>query len=93
MTRTSPPLVLSFRAAGVLLGTDRATVANLVRTGILRAVPWGDTRIRIPLAEIQRIAAEGWTQTPTGRPRPSRPTRSRSRVDPEALRKLDVNTL
>ena len=92
MTRTGPPLALSFRSAGTLLGIDRATVASLVKSGVLRAVPWGRA-IRIPLVEVERLAREGWSQTPTGRPRPSRPTRSRSRVDPDALRKLDVNSL
>lgn len=95
---SAPPipatLVLSLRAAGKLLATDRGTVAELVRRGLLRAVPWGATR-RVPLAELERLASVGWALGSTGRPRrPPGRRRPADAADPvAALRAVRVEDL
>jgi hypothetical protein len=73
-----------------MLGTRPATVAELVRRGLLAEVPWGSRR-RIPLAEVERLAATGWTApgTPMRRPRRLAP----ARVDPDAIRALRIEDL
>ncbi len=68
-------LLLSDRQAARMLGCRRETVANLRRSGKLRAVPWFKSW-RIPLAEVERLAAEG--VTPAGR----RPRARRQGVRP-----------
>jgi hypothetical protein len=58
-----PPRLLSKRAAAKLLGVDRgSTLGDLLATGNLRTVTLGG-RPRIPLAEVERLAAEGTTRT------------------------------
>ncbi len=91
MTRaTSTPLAVSRRQASRLLGCRPSTVAELVRRGLLREVPWGDAR-RIPLEEIEQLARTGWR---LDGPAPRRRTSRRAgQCDPDALRRLDVETL
>jgi hypothetical protein len=84
------PLAVSRRQASRLLATRPATVAELVRMGLLREVPWGEGR-RIPLEEIERLARTGWKlDGPTPRRRASR---KGGQCDPDALRRLDVEAL
>ncbi len=86
-----PPLLVSKREAARLLRVSRArTLEPLIRAGIVAVVPWG-TSVRVPLAEVQRLAREGFTAP--GRRRPA-PRRARPGVcDPEALRHLDLEDL
>lgn len=86
------PLVVSKREAARLLGIDRgATLAQLLDAGLLRVVPWGRGS-RIPLVEVERLALKGYT-LPTATPK-ARPGRKPARrADPEALRRLDVESL
>lgn len=86
------PLALSRRQAARLLRVDRgATLDELVRRGLLREIPWGKGR-RIPLEDVERLAREGFAAE-GARPR-RRPVSRRPGVcDPEALRRLDVETL
>jgi len=87
------PLAVSQRQAARLLGIGRDRVRELVRDSRLREVPWGAGRRRIPLVEIERLAAEGFSSNlPAARPKRSARFRA-TRCDPEALRKLDVNSL
>lgn len=76
--RRSPPKLLSRRAAARLLGVDRgSTLESLIRQGRLRLVAG-----RIPLAEIERLLADGV---------PARARRPRSAETPdqaEAIRAL-----
>jgi excisionase family DNA binding protein len=84
-------MVLSKREAAHLLGIDRGrTLGELLRSGQLRAVPWGRGE-RIPLEEVQRLAREGWAAAGE-KPRPSH-RRRKPRADPAALRRLDVDRL
>lgn len=85
-------LVLSFRAAGRALHTDRGTLAELERAGVLRSVPWGRTR-RIPLAEVERLAREGWRVTDNGRPRRAPKARRSTGDAAAAIRSLNVGAL
>jgi hypothetical protein len=88
------PLLLSERAAFRLLGIDRCGEAarQLKRSGRLRLVPAGN-RMRIPLEDVQRVAREGFTLNE--KPVRTRPSRQRGPgvVDPDALRRLDVERL
>jgi excisionase family DNA binding protein len=87
----TPRLVLSKREAAHLLGVDRGrTLGELLRSGQLRAVPWGKGE-RIPLEEVQRLAREGF-RAPGAKPRASHPRR-KAKTDPVALRKLDLGDL
>lgn len=92
MTAAGPPLLLSDRQAARLLGCRRETVASLRRRGVLRAVPWF-RGWRIPLAEVERLAAEGVT------PAARRPRARRQGVKPpprgvgDRIRALDVERL
>jgi hypothetical protein len=86
-------LALSKREAARLLGIDRgATLDHLIRTGRVHLVPWGRGH-RIPLEDVQRVAREGFTF----HDKPVRTRLSRRRtpglVDPDALRRLDVERL
>jgi hypothetical protein len=86
-------LALSKRAAARLLGIDHSgeAMAYLVREKRLRMVPFG-RRYRIPLEDVQRVAREGFELA--GRRQRVRASRRRSGlVDPEALRRLDVEAL
>ena len=86
-------LVVSKREAARLLGIGRGrTLGKLLRSGRLRAVPWGRGE-RIPLEEIQRVAREGFPAPAGTSPRPSRPRRRKPACDPAALRRLDVGRL
>lgn len=88
----TPRLVVSKREAAHLLGIDRGrTLGELLRSGRLRAIPWGRGE-RIPLEEVQRLAREGFT-SPSAKPRASKVQRRSRFVDPEALRKLDLDEL
>lgn len=85
-------LVVSYREAARLLHVDRVrTLHALIAAGSLRPVPWGG-RMRIPLEQIQQLARTGYTVG--GRPgrAVSRPRRSGT-VDPDALRRLDIEAL
>jgi len=58
-----PPRLLSQRQAAKMLGIDRgATLGDLLASGNLRTVTLGG-RPRIPLVEVERLAAEGTTRT------------------------------
>jgi len=86
-------LLHSKRGAGRLLGIDHSGEAMefLIRTSRLRLVPFG-RGFRIPLEDIQRVAREGFSFH--GRPQRVRSSRPRSGVaDPDALRRLDVESL
>lgn len=84
-------LVLSKREAAHLLGVDRGrTLGELLRSGQLRAVPWGKGE-RIPLEEVQRLAREGF-KAGGAKPRPSHPRR-KAKANPAELRKLDLDSL
>lgn len=66
-----PDVLLSFRKAAKLLGIDRgATLNALVRSGQLRTVSAGK-RQRIPMSEINRLAAVGFDSMAT-KPRAKR---------------------
>lgn len=55
-------LALSYREAARLLRIDRgSTLAELIRAGFLRPVPWGSRRQRIPLEQVQQLARTGFT--------------------------------
>lgn len=82
-------LAVSRRQASRLLGCRPATVAELVRRGMLREVPWGDSR-RIPLESVQELARTGWRLDGTA---PRRRAVRRGRCDPEALRRLDLKSI
>jgi len=86
-------IVLTRREAARRLGVCRnRTLPALIRAGLIRVVPWGKGT-RIPLAEIERLAREGYEGDPTT-PRAPRAARSRpGRCDPDALRSLDVSKL
>lgn len=86
------PLAVSRRQARQLLGCRAAIIAELVRRGLLREVPWGaDGRRRIPLESVQQLARTGWRlDGPAPRRRPSRRA---GQCDPAALRSLDVEAL
>jgi excisionase family DNA binding protein len=83
------PLVLSRRQAAKLLRIDRgATLDALIRAGKLREIPWGAGR-RIPLAEVEKLAREGFTVTG----RAPRTRRAPGTCDADALRKMDLGDL
>ena len=87
------PLALSRRKSARLLGVGRGqTIDLLIRTGRLRLIPFG-RGYRIPLEDVQRVAREGFTLD--GVPVRTRSSRRRAAglVDPEALRRLDVESL
>lgn len=70
-TCLSPKVLLSFREAARRLGVDRCKVLPLlVASGQLRTVRAG-RRVKIPAAEIERVAREGFD------PEQSRPRRRR----------------
>ncbi len=71
-------------------GSDRGLGA-LVAAGLLTPIPWGK-RTRFSLEEIQRVAREGFRPAAGLVRRPSN-RRRKGRVDPAALRALDVETL
>jgi excisionase family DNA binding protein len=76
----NPPLLLSRRRAAKLLGIDRdETLGELLSTGNIRTVTVGG-RTRIPLAEVQRLAAEGTTRTGRKPHRRSRPAAGQDEV-------------
>jgi len=84
-------LALSFREAAKALGIDRnRLLRSLIREGKLRTIPWGK-RTRIPLAEVERLAREGFSLGSRAKPRAQRGRPARQ--DPEALRKLDLTKL
>lgn len=57
--RQPPQRLLSKRQGAALLGVSRGrTLDRLIRTGAIRAVQVG-SRVRIPMAEIERITVEG----------------------------------
>jgi excisionase family DNA binding protein len=90
---TVPRLALSKREAARLLGIDRGkTLHALIRAGRLRTVPWGSGR-RIPREDVERLAREGF-ELDFSAPRARRAPRARGgRCDPDALRRLDVDSL
>jgi excisionase family DNA binding protein len=84
--RESPPALLSKREAARLLGVSRGrTLDSLLASGQVRAVRIGG-RLRVPVAEIERLQAEvsGWTAESS--PRGGRPTQSASAMN-KALRR------
>jgi hypothetical protein len=85
-------LAVSRRKAARLLRIDRgATLDQLVRRGLLREIPWGSGR-RIPLEDVERLAREGFAAEGT-RPRRRTVSRRPGVCDPDALRRLDFETL
>lgn len=87
----STALAVSYREAARLLGIDRgSTLSALVARGVVRSVPWGK-RSRIPLAEVERLASEGFTLPP--KPAARAGGRGARRADSEALRTLDLDAL
>ena len=85
-------LALSRRRAAQLLRIDRGdTLDQLIRRGLLREIPWGKGK-RIPLEDVERLAREGFTAEGT-RPRRRPVSRKPGVCDPDALRRLDVETL
>ena len=92
-TTPSERLALSKRAAARLLGIDRGRRLNqLIRAGALRVIPWGRT-VRIPLAEVERLAAEGFDAKGASPKAPRLPRAKRGTVDPTALRKATVSEI
>jgi len=85
-------LALSKRAAARLLHVDRtATLDDLIGRRLLRLIPWGKGW-RIPLADVQRLAETGFTiEGARSRRRPV--SRKPGVCDPDALRRLDVESL
>jgi hypothetical protein len=84
------PLAVSRHRASRLLGIRLALVAELVRRRLLYEVPWGAGRRRIPLESVEALARSGWRlDGPAPRQRRAR----RGRCDPDAIRRLDVETL
>ena len=90
VSRLALALTLSQRQTARALRTRPATVADLVRRGLLAEVPWG-TRRRIPLAEVERLAREGWTEQ--GAPRRRSRRMAPGRCDPAAIRALKIADL
>lgn len=92
--RRPPPdgrLLYTGRGAALRLGVRRDTIAQMLRAGALRAVPWRG-RLRIPAAELERVAREGWLDGPA----PPAPRVSRRRIacaNPGALRRTRVEDL
>ncbi|ABC81608.1 hypothetical protein Adeh_1836 [Anaeromyxobacter dehalogenans 2CP-C] len=87
------PLALSKRAAAKKLGIDRGrTLSLLIRTGRLRTVPWGNA-VRIPLAEVERLAAEGFDAKGAAPRAAQAPRARRGTVDPAALRRMTVGDI
>jgi excisionase family DNA binding protein len=67
-----PPALLSKAAAAEMLGVSRnATMTELIRSGRLRTVTVG-ARVRIPLAEVERLTREGLDAAPAQRKAPPR---------------------
>lgn len=87
------PLVLSYRQAAKLLRVDRgSTLPWLIKSGRLRVVPWGKST-RIPLAEVQRLAAEGFDAKGVSPRAAHAPRMKRGTVDPESLRRTSVDEI
>lgn len=87
---TDPVLALSRRQVARRLATRMETIGALVRRGLIREVPWGNRR-RIPLAEVERLALEGWT---LDAPRARRRLESKAQKDPAAaIRAIDLDEL
>src|SRR5712664_1908782 len=52
---------LSLAQAAARLGVSRSgTLAPAIEKGKVATVPWGKTRLRIPLDEIERLESEGF---------------------------------
>ncbi len=83
----SPALLLTKAEAARRMGVDRATtLAQLINSGQLRTVAVG-SRVRIPLAEIERIAREGTAPVASVR-RPAH--RYDAKAEAEAIRRLKI---
>lgn len=68
--------LLSKKEAARRLGVDRATtLEGLITAGDIKTVPFNG-RVRIPLAEVERILNEGIPTVDTPRPRIRRPIRA-----------------
>jgi hypothetical protein len=87
---TAAPLAISLSRADALLGARHGTVAGLIRAGRLRAIPWGP-RSRVLVADLERVAAEGFTAE-LARPRAPRARRP-SGGDAAAIRAIDLDSL
>lgn len=83
------PLLLSKRRAAAMLGIGRcSTLETLIAEGKIRTVSV-DGRVRIPLAEVERVAAEGTDAPPP--PRETRVQAARERAaksEADALREM-----
>ncbi len=90
-----PAALVSPHRAENELGMRHGSMADLIRQGRVRWVPWlgnpGRGRVRIPRSEVERIAREGLT--PTGRQPRARKARGPGVIDPDALLRLDLRTL
>jgi hypothetical protein len=81
---------LSKRGAARALGIRPATVPLLIRRQLLTEIPWGST-MRIPRADVERLAREGWT---LAGPAPRRrAVRRHGTCDAAAIRALDIESL
>lgn len=84
------PLALTYREAARLLRIDRgSTLAELIRAGRLRPVPWGK-RNRIPLEQVQELARTGFTVAGKPSRAVSRPRRARPLGVGERIRSIEV---
>ena len=90
MSARPPAALVSPHRAENELGIRHGTMAVLIRQGRVRAVPLLG-RVRIPRSEVERIAREGLT--PTGRQPRARRSRGPGVIDPDALMRLDLDTL
>jgi excisionase family DNA binding protein len=73
--RSAGSELLSKKEAARRLGVDRATtLEGLIASGNLKTVPFNG-RVRIPLAEVERVLNEGIPQRDTSRSKARRPIR------------------
>jgi excisionase family DNA binding protein len=84
--------LLSEKEAARRLGVDRATtLEGLIASGDIKTVPFNG-RVRIPLAEVERILSEGIPMVDTPRHKIRRPTHAStpklSESPGEKIRKL-----
>lgn len=74
------PMLLSKRQAAKMLGIGRCgTLEDLIREGKLRTVSLAG-RIRIPLAEVHRLAQDGTEPVPRTKSAPKPPRKPTSRA-------------
>jgi hypothetical protein len=90
-TRRPSPVLLSFRQAAKALGVDRAkTLPGLVKSGAVRTVKGAAGRLKIPQAEIDRVAVEGFGEDVLPRRRRRAPPPSAPVNAAAAIRKIKL---